>query len=256
MARDDLPLGLSGAYRALTYRDDRDALERLTTLVWLRQLTDPAMPRCGGHDPRTVLADPLSWDELVVMEPLPEVLDLFCGRLNEVMGDTLLTVDWTTQDEPTVREAVREVGRWRGESNGGDALGYVSQAVTSGSRKSGLGAFYTPYEVSLMMAKMAAPGPGARVLDPCCGSGGMLLAALEACRSVHGPDQVPEVFGIDIDASAVRLCRMNLALAGIAPAGRVDCRDALAAPYVEEEATPLRRMVEASGGVEQLTLGL
>lgn len=45
----------------------------------------------------------------------------------------------------------------------------------------------------------------------------MLLAALESVRTTHGPAAVVEVYGCDIDPAAVRLAKLNLALAGIAP---------------------------------------
>lgn len=61
------------------------------------------------------------------------------------------------------------------------------------------------------------PSPGESILDPCCGSGGMLLAALEAVRKEHGPEAGLEVHGVDIDAAAVRLAKLNLTLAGFSP---------------------------------------
>lgn len=55
----------------------------------------------------------------------------------------------------------------------------------------------------------------------------MLLAALETCRAAHGPDAYLELYGVDISAQAVRLCKLNFALAGIAPNPRVFERDTL-----------------------------
>src|SRR5207302_7001563 len=103
-----------------------------------------------------------------------------------------------------------------------EPLGEISQRVRSDAAKGPRGEFYTPYNVSLMMAQMTGIQPGMTVLDPACGSGRMLLAALEACRAEHGVDAVPEVFGIDISPDACRLTRMNLVLAGIAPGERVE----------------------------------
>jgi hypothetical protein len=232
-----LPTGLAGAYRELSYRG-LEAHDRLTSLVWLRLLTDPAAPTVAGHDPRTILDQPIVW-------PIPangELLDLFSGRLNWNMGHDLLSVDWQELPAAVVERVVHEVGRWRPEPHIGDQLGYVSQQTRSESTKSAAGAFYTPYSVSLLMAKMTEPGPGESVLDPCCGSGSMLLAALEACREKHGPDQVPELYGIDIDPVAVRLCRLNLALAGVHPGYRIECRNALLLP--PEQLSPLQREMQ------------
>lgn len=232
---EKLPTGLLGAYSALS-GDGRglDCHDQLTSLVWFRQISDPSLPLVGGHDPRTILDPGMTWDELVEL-PAP-LLTILSARLNDVMGDGLLSMDWhELGDEPYAR-ALREVGRWSPAGKGhtdGDLLGYVSQTITSASAKSARGAFYTPYSVSLMMAMVSGIEPGKSVMDPCCGSGSMLLAALDACRQAHGPDAVPEVFGIDIDPRAVRVCRLNLALAGIAPAGRITCANALTHPPLE-----------------------
>lgn len=248
-----MPTGLQGAYSALA-NDSTNVREHITSLVWLRQLTDPTMPSVGGHDPRTVLETPLSWEELCGFDA--DLWAVLSERLNQVMGcGELLSMDWHELGGDSFKRAVHEISRWVPNEQA-DALGFVYQETTAESSKGHLGAFYTPYSVSLMMAKITAPEPGARVLDPCCGAGGMLLAALEACRDEHGHDNIPEVFGIDIDPGAVRVCRLNLALAGIAPWGRVDCRDALRMPFHAEDATPLRKLVEASGGMEQLELNL
>lgn len=234
---EKLPTGLLGAHAALSGDGRGDEChDRLTTLVWLRQVSDPTLPEVGGHDPRTVLDPRMPWEELSALEA--PLLTILCARLNDVMREGVLSMDWHELEDEPYRRALREVSRWRPAGVGyteGDLLGYVSQVVTSASRKSALGAFYTPYSVSLAMAMVTGIEPDKSVMDPCCGSGSMLLAALDACRRVHGPDQVPEVYGMDIDPRAVRVCKLNLALAGIAPHGRIACGDALLSPPLERE---------------------
>jgi type I restriction enzyme M protein len=39
------------------------------------------------------------------------------------------------------------------------------------------GEFYTPKEVSVTLAKLVNPQPGARICDPTCGSGSLLIKA-------------------------------------------------------------------------------
>lgn len=213
-----LPTGLAGAMNALgNYGDSRRADERIVTLLWLRILTDPLAPLIGGYDPRTILDPPLTWEEMRQAEPV--LLDVLCGRLNEVMGEALLETGWTDDLPPeAVKKALHEVGRW--VMPAGDPLGAATMLLMSAGSKSAKGAFYTPYEVSLLMAMVTGPKPGESVCDPACGSGGMLLAALEAVRTAHGPQAMLQVFGQDIDPAAVRICKLNLALAGIAPQGR------------------------------------
>jgi hypothetical protein len=209
-----LPTGLSGAFNALgNYGDSHLLNERLITLIWLRLLTDPTAPKIGGNDPRRILDPELAWEEVAGFEA--SLLHVLCSRLNTVMGEELLHEAWADLPPPAVAKSLHEIGRWKMEA--GDPLGAATMLLMSEGSKSARGAFYTPYSVSLMMAMMVDPGPGESVCDPCCGSGGMLLAALDACRTKHGPDSYLEVYGVDIDPGAVRLCRLNLVLAGIAP---------------------------------------
>lgn len=244
----DLPLGLEGAWSALTMVDDRDAHDRLTSIVWTRLLLDPTCPNVGGQDPRTFLQFPLPWD----LHWDGVHLDRFGDRMNMIMGQDLLSTDWSKLPELTVKRVVDEIRRWRPQPEMGDQLGYISQRVRSNWTKSGLGAFYTPYSISLLMAKMVGVEPGKSVLDPCCGSGGMLLAALQACREDH--NGIPEVFGIDIDPVACRLAKLNLTLAGIAPGERIQNRNALVMTP-PEQLSPIQREMqlalfewEANGG--------
>lgn len=234
MPQVDLPTGLRGAYEALSYgHDSRLAHDRLTTLVWLRLAADPSAPLVAGFNPRTMVTPKIEW-------PLPRdarLLDAGGTVLNMALGyDDLLSTDWHELPQPTLEKALDELERW--DPHGFhmcDWLGDTSQRIRGD--KNGLGEFYTPYHISLCMAMITDPAPGESVIDPCCGAGGMLLAALESCRNRH--DGIPEVFGIDINPIAVRLCRMNLALAGVHPAQRVECRNALEAIPAEER-TPIQ----------------
>ncbi|MFL5312250.1 MAG: class I SAM-dependent DNA methyltransferase [Myxococcales bacterium] len=241
-----LPTGLEGCYHALTSRgDSRHVIEQMSTLAWLRILTDAGAPKIGGHDPRTILSDPISWPELVGLDNLPVNLTVFCARLCDVMGDDLLWRDWHELEPAAVGKACLEMGRWQMPE--GDPLGFLYTHLVSPSKRAGLGSFFTPYHVSLMMAMMLQPKPGESVMDPCCGSAGMLLAALEACRKEHGPDAVLEIYGMDIDGDAVRLAKLNLALAGIAPGRRVVTEDESGLP--PEKIAELKE--QAHGGFVQ-----
>ena len=41
------------------------------------------------------------------------------------------------------------------------------------------GEFYTPPEVSLLIARLVDPQPGERICDPACGSGSLLIRYME-----------------------------------------------------------------------------
>ena len=81
------------------------------------------------------------------------------------------------------------------------------------SRKLGSGGnYYTPRSISRLMAGVAAPRPGERVLDPVCGSAGLLVEAARFARSrAAGPGGL-ELHGRDVDAEVREVAAMNLVL--------------------------------------------
>ncbi len=83
-----------------------------------------------------------------------------------------------------------------------DFLGAFYQSIQSLSTKSKLGSFYTPSELLFDIGIEKDK----RVLDPCCGSGNILM-------NVLSKEHLPEnVFGFDIDETAIKICKVNLAL--------------------------------------------
>lgn len=69
-----------------------------------------------------------------------------------------------------------------------------------------LGQFYTPAKICIQMIEMfnATDFSGKNVLDPCCGSGNLLIAMLAA-----GADS-DKLYGNDYDERAVKLCRKRI----------------------------------------------
>ena len=93
----------------------------------------------------------------------------------------------------------------------GDAYEYLMMHFATESGKS-KGQFYTPAEVSRIMAKVIGIGPDTRqdetIYDPTCGSGSLLLKAA---------DEVPNgitIYGQEMDNATWALARMNLILHG------------------------------------------
>ncbi|MDP2311087.1 MAG: N-6 DNA methylase, partial [Pseudomonadota bacterium] len=82
------------------------------------------------------------------------------------------------------------------------------------------GQYFTPRPLVELVADLAQLRPGDRVLDPTCGSGGFLVAAL-----ARGAD----ADGIEVDPDLVALARLNVALHGGNPRGVV-AADFFAAP--------------------------
>lgn len=92
----------------------------------------------------------------------------------------------------------------------GDAYEYLMQMYASTAGKSG-GEFYTPQEVSELLARIAVVGKTEvnKVYDPACGSGSLLLKFVK----VLGHDKVHQgFFGQEISLTTYNLCRINMFL--------------------------------------------
>jgi type I restriction enzyme M protein len=92
----------------------------------------------------------------------------------------------------------------------GDAYEYLMQMYASSAGKSG-GEFYTPQEVSELLARITVVGKSEvnKVYDPACGSGGILMKFAK----VLGKDKVRQgFFGQEINLTTYNLCRINMFL--------------------------------------------
>ena len=118
----------------------------------------------------------------------------------------------------------------------GDAYEYLMRHFATESGKS-KGQFYTPAEVSRIMAKVVGIGPDTRqdqtIYDPTCGSGSLLLKAAD-----EAPGGIT-VYGQEMDNATWSLARMNLILHGHETA-EVWRGNTLAAPYFKNPSGSLK----------------
>ncbi|KJS11850.1 MAG: restriction endonuclease subunit M [Peptococcaceae bacterium BRH_c8a] len=77
------------------------------------------------------------------------------------------------------------------------------------------GEFYTPACVVKLIAEIIEPYSGV-VYDPCCGSGGMFVQSLKFVDRHNGNRQKVSIIGQESNPDTWRLCKMNLAIRGIA----------------------------------------
>ncbi len=95
----------------------------------------------------------------------------------------------------------------------GDAYEYLMRHFATESGKS-KGQFYTPAEVSRIMAKVigvnAAKSADQTIYDPTCGSGSLLLKAHDEARSNTGLDLA--LYGQENDNATAALSKMNMIL--------------------------------------------
>ncbi|HZF41444.1 MAG TPA: type I restriction-modification system subunit M [Blastocatellia bacterium] len=109
----------------------------------------------------------------------------------------------------------------------GGAYQFLIEHFASESGKKG-GEFYTPPEVSTLLAKLLQPKKGARVCDPACGSGSLLIRVAEEIG-----DNDFSLFGQESNGGAWALCRMNMFLHG-KDAARIEWGDTLNNPRLLE----------------------
>lgn len=88
----------------------------------------------------------------------------------------------------------------------GDAYEYLI-AKFAGDAGKKAGDFYTPSEVSTLLAKLLAPEPGNRICDPTCGSGSLLI---KMGREVGSNNF--SLYGQENNGSTWALARMNMFL--------------------------------------------
>jgi type I restriction enzyme M protein len=103
--------------------------------------------------------------------------------------------------------------RAEGDDLLGDAYEYLMRHFATESGKS-KGQFYTPAEVSRIMAMVIDLGKASRadqsIFDPTCGSGSLLLKAHDEAKSRTGLDLA--LYGQEMDNATSALARMNMVL--------------------------------------------
>ncbi len=94
----------------------------------------------------------------------------------------------------------------------GDAYEYLIGKFASGAGKKA-GEFYTPQQVSTVLAKIVTTGKARlrSVYDPTCGSGSLLL---RVAREV-GQENVNDFYGQELNRTTYNLARMNMLLHGV-----------------------------------------
>jgi len=99
----------------------------------------------------------------------------------------------------------------------GDAYEYLVGKFADVTRRNKAGEFYTPRSVVRMMAEILDPKQGESIYDPACGTGGMLLAAIDHVKRNGGDTRTffGKIYGQEKNLTTSSVARMNLVLHGI-----------------------------------------
>jgi type I restriction enzyme M protein len=200
----------------------------ILTLLFVKYVSDKAKA-----DPDSLIDVPRggSFDDMLAAKGDPEIGDRFnkiIGKLAEANGlrNVIDLADFNDQEKlgrgKEMQDRLSKLvaifddldfrgSRAEGDDLLGDAYEYLMRHFATESGKS-KGQFYTPAEVSRVLAKVVGIGKHTRqdqtVYDPACGSGSLLLkAAAEAPRGIT-------IYGQEKDNATWALSKMNMILHG------------------------------------------
>lgn len=118
----------------------------------------------------------------------------------------------------------------------GETYIYLIERFAMGAGKKS-GEFYTPKQLSRLLAKLAQVKPGDRIADPACGSGSLLIRAAEEIEAQGSKDYA--LFGQEPNGATWSLARMNMFLHG-KDGARLEWGDTLNEPKLIEKDKLLR----------------
>ena len=204
-----------------------DYLEQLTYLLFLKMADEYGRP---PYNRPTGLPEDCRWECLTnvtgaeLFDRYKELLDklgrqpgmlqeIFTGAQNKMSSPAILARVIKMIDAETWTAMSQDVK--------GDIYEGLLQRIAEDT-KSGAGQYFTPRPLINTIVKCVQPEPEKTVCDPCCGSGGFLLAAKSYIESSYQLDSDQKKFlkneafhGWEIVPATRRLCLMNMFLHNI-----------------------------------------
>ena len=214
-------------------RDDgigkSDYLEQLTYLLFVKMADEYSKPPynrsigipkdCGWDDLRSKSGDELFKHYEYTLKKLAEqpgtLQQIYTGAQNKISNPAQLAKVIIMVDSENWSSMSSDVK--------GDIYEDLLEKIAADT-KTGAGQYFTPRALINAMVRCVRPEPGKTVADPCCGSGGFLLAVKAHIEREHGKrlDRGQKEFlkfqmfkGWEIVQSTYRLCLMNLFLHNI-----------------------------------------
>jgi type I restriction enzyme M protein len=213
---------LRGGMDASQYKD------YVLTLLFMKYVSDKY---ASDPDALIVVPEGGSFADMVKLKGDPEIgdrINKIIARLAEAndLKDVLLQADFNDENRLGRGKEMQDrlsrlvaifadldlrTNRVEGDDLLGDAYEYLMRNFATEAGKS-KGQFYTPAEVSRIIAKVIGIGPQTRqdqtLYDPTCGSGSLLLKAAD-----EAPNGIT-IYGQENDVATWALARMNMFLHG------------------------------------------
>lgn len=204
-----------------------DYLEQLTYLIFLKMSDEYAKPPYkrktgipegyGWSDMNTLKGAELETKYKEILEKLAEqggiLSKIFKGATNKISNAAILS------------RIVAMIDKEKWVSMSSDVKGEIYEGLLQKNAediKSGAGQYFTPRPLIKAMVKCIRPEPMKTIVDPCCGSGGFLLAAQDFIANTYTLDREQKEFmkaeafrGNELVATTFKLCLMNLYLHNI-----------------------------------------
>ena len=198
-----------------------DYVTQLTYILFLKMDDEKQQYGLGSTIP-----EGYKWSDLVDLngEDLKEKYEQILSELSEQEGliGTIFTQATNKISRPSMlKQVIEMVSDENWYMMGGDFKGAVYEGILEKNgqdSKSGAGQYFTPRALISAIVDVIDPKIGETVADPCCGTGGFLLAAYE-----HMKGQSKEIekqnflkndtfYGADVTPLVVTLASMNLYL--------------------------------------------
>ena len=223
--------------------DAGDYKQYIFPLLFFKRLSDVydeelaiALEESGGdeiyaafaHNHRFQIPDGAHWRDvrgvaeqvgLALQRAMREIERVNPTRLTGIFGDA----QWTNTDrltDETLRDLIEHFSTRSlttaavPEDELGQAYEYLIRKFADDSGQTAA-EFYTNRTVVHLMTELLDPKPGESIYDPTCGTGGMLLSALDQVRRSGQEYRTIGLFGQELNLMTSGIARMNLFLHGV-----------------------------------------
>ena len=204
-----------------------DYLEQLTYLIFLKMSDEYAKP---PYKRQTGIPDGFGWEDMCLLKgaELEEQYRATLEALGEqggILGKIFKGAVNKISNAAILSRIVNMIDKEKWVSMSSDVKGEIYEGLLKKNAedvKSGAGQYFTPRPLINAMVECIRPEPMKSFADPCCGSGGFLLAAQDFIAKSYSLDREQKAFlkadafhGNEIVATTFKLCLMNLYLHNI-----------------------------------------